>query len=200
MRPRPTSWWLAMLRKRRARMVEEKLDLSQPVSFRSYGPKKALSDSRGVSFIEVEESAKPFAATDGTRIVGRTGRRKGNDIAKALVIPFGVIVRNEFPDRSPQMTLAQRDDVAQAFLLNRADEPLSERVQIRTASGQPQKRHARRGQKSLEMLSVQRVDSAVQGTGNRVDEFARDLRHPLPVGPARDACDVNAPRFQLDHE
>ena len=90
---------------------------------------------------------------------------KGNDIAKALVIPFGVIVRNEFPDRSPHMTLAQWDDVAQTFLLNRADEPLSERVQIRTASGQPQKRHARRGQKSLEMLGVQQVqvDDEVDG-------------------------------------
>ena len=33
-----------------------------------------ISDSRGVSFIEVEESVKPFAATDGSRLVGRTGR------------------------------------------------------------------------------------------------------------------------------
>jgi len=33
-----------------------------------------ISDSRGVSFIEVEESAKPFAATDGTGLVGSTGR------------------------------------------------------------------------------------------------------------------------------
>ena len=122
---------------------------------RPYGPKKAISDSRSVSFIEVEESAKPFAATDGTRIVGRIGRWKGNDIAKALVIPFGVIVRNEFPDRSPQMTLAQWDNVPQTFLLNRANEPFSKRVQIWTPSRQSQKLHARRGQKSLEMLGVQ---------------------------------------------
>ena len=53
---------------------------------------------------------------------------KGNDIAEALAIPFGVIVRDEFPDRSPQMTLAQWDDVLQTFLLNRANEPLSKRV------------------------------------------------------------------------
>jgi hypothetical protein len=46
-----------------------------------------ISDSRGVSIIEVEESAKPFAATDGTRLVGSTGRWKGNDIAEPLVIP-----------------------------------------------------------------------------------------------------------------
>jgi hypothetical protein len=32
---RPTSWWLEMLRRRRTRMYEEKLDLSQPVSFAS---------------------------------------------------------------------------------------------------------------------------------------------------------------------
>src|ERR1017187_2483519 len=174
MRPRPTSWWLAMLRKRRARMVEEKLDLSQPVSFRSYGPKKAISDSRDVSFIEVEESAKPFAATDGTRIVGRTGRWKGNDIAKALVIPFRVIVRNEFPDRSPQMTLAEWDDVAQTFLLN-----LIERTNL---SANAFKFGLRAGTRKsgtpAEDRRVQRVpvddevDHAVQGTGNRVDEIA----------------------------
>jgi hypothetical protein len=35
MRTRPTSWWLATLRKRRARMEGEKLDLSQPVTFGS---------------------------------------------------------------------------------------------------------------------------------------------------------------------
>jgi hypothetical protein len=35
MRTRPTSWWLAMLRKRRERMAEEKLDLSQPITFGS---------------------------------------------------------------------------------------------------------------------------------------------------------------------
>jgi hypothetical protein len=90
----------------------------------AYGPKNAISDSRGGSFIEVEESAKPFAATDETRLVGSDGRWKGNDIAEPLVIPFGVIVRDEFSDRSPQMTLAQWDDVAEALLLDRANEPL----------------------------------------------------------------------------
>jgi hypothetical protein len=35
MRTRPTSWWLAMLRKRRSRMAEERLDLSQPITFKS---------------------------------------------------------------------------------------------------------------------------------------------------------------------
>ena len=35
MRTRPTSWWLEALRKRRARMDAEKLDLSQPISFAS---------------------------------------------------------------------------------------------------------------------------------------------------------------------
>jgi hypothetical protein len=99
-----------------------------PSSWCPYGPKKAIADSRGVSFIEVEESAKPFAATDGTRIVGRIGRWKGNDIAKALVIPFGVIVRDEFPNRSSQMTLAERNEVTQAFLLDRTNESFREPV------------------------------------------------------------------------
>jgi hypothetical protein len=41
MRTRPTSWWLATLRKRRVRMAGEKLDLSQPVTFGSSEEKVA---------------------------------------------------------------------------------------------------------------------------------------------------------------
>ncbi len=47
----------------------------------AYGPNSRSGGSRGGSFIEVKQSAKPFAATDGTRMVGRTGRWNGNDIA-----------------------------------------------------------------------------------------------------------------------
>ncbi len=35
MRTRPTSWWLAMLRKRRARIATDELDLSEPIAFAS---------------------------------------------------------------------------------------------------------------------------------------------------------------------
>jgi hypothetical protein len=34
---RPTSWWLAALKKRRERMVEETLDLREPIVFGSEG-------------------------------------------------------------------------------------------------------------------------------------------------------------------
>jgi hypothetical protein len=35
MRTRPTAWWLEQLRKRRERMLDEKLDLSEPIAFTS---------------------------------------------------------------------------------------------------------------------------------------------------------------------
>src|SRR5580658_4227199 len=35
MRTRPTAWWLEQLRKRRERMLDEKLDLSEPITFSS---------------------------------------------------------------------------------------------------------------------------------------------------------------------
>jgi hypothetical protein len=35
MRTRPTAWWLEQLHKRRARMLEEKLDLPEPIAFSS---------------------------------------------------------------------------------------------------------------------------------------------------------------------
>src|SRR5260221_4147067 len=38
---RPTSWWLAMLRKRRERMYEEALDLSAPIEFATEAERNA---------------------------------------------------------------------------------------------------------------------------------------------------------------
>ena len=148
----------------------------------SYGPNSRSGGSRGGSFIEVKQSAKPFSPPDGTRH-GRPTRRKRNDVANALVISLGVIVRHKLLNSSASMTLAQRDDVPQAFLPNRTNEPLGERVQIRTASRQSQKFHTRRSQHAFEVRGVQRVaiydqiDEAAQGTGDRVGEIARDLRH-----------------------
>ncbi len=40
-RERPTSWWLAMLRKRAERMYEEKLDLHEPIAWASEGERQA---------------------------------------------------------------------------------------------------------------------------------------------------------------
>ena len=38
---RPTSWWLAALRKRATRMYEERLDLSQPIAWSSEAEREA---------------------------------------------------------------------------------------------------------------------------------------------------------------
>lgn len=102
---------------------------------------QVIDESRSVARSHLATSTARRGSLSGTpgkeelaiRIL--MGRSKGNEIAEALVIPFGVRARDEFPDRSQQMTLAQWDDVPQTFLLNRSNEPLSKRVQIRPASG-----------------------------------------------------------------
>ncbi len=67
MRSRPTSWWLAALRKRRARMDGEKLDLSLPLPFRSQDERQAALAFFNAAF-RAEES----------------GLRQAHDLAREL--------------------------------------------------------------------------------------------------------------------
>jgi hypothetical protein len=62
MRTRPTSWWLAMLRKRRSRMTEEKLDLSQPITYASDEERRAAIAFFNAAF-RAEESGLRQAHT-----------------------------------------------------------------------------------------------------------------------------------------
>jgi hypothetical protein len=59
---RPTSWWLEMLRRRRARMDEDKLDLSQPVAFASDEERSAAIAFFNAAF-RAEESGLTQAHT-----------------------------------------------------------------------------------------------------------------------------------------
>jgi hypothetical protein len=57
MRTRPTSWWLAQLRKRRVRMSQERLDLSVPIAFASQDEQRAAVAFFNAA-LRAEESGK----------------------------------------------------------------------------------------------------------------------------------------------
>src|ERR1019366_1654618 len=67
LRTRPTSWWLAALRKRRARMASETLDLSQPPAFAS-----------------VEEHAEPIAFYNAAYRAEESGLRQAHELADEM--------------------------------------------------------------------------------------------------------------------
>jgi hypothetical protein len=101
------------------------------------------------------------------------------------------------------MTIAEGDDVPQAFVLDGTNEPFSVCVQVWAVRGQPQHLHARGLQDAPEVGRVERVSvddqvaEARQRTGHGVGEVASGLGHPVAVSPAGDAGDMNATRLEV---
>jgi hypothetical protein len=59
----------------------------------------------------------------------------GDDVAQALVVALGVIVLHELAHDGVQVTLAEGNDVPQALLLDRANEPLGVGIEVRLRAG-----------------------------------------------------------------
>jgi len=85
-------------------------------------------DSRGVSLVEGEHATEPFASADAADRRGRIVGREGDDVTQALVVALA--------HDGAQMTLAERDEVPQALLLDRPNEPLRVGVEVRAVRGQ----------------------------------------------------------------
>jgi len=69
MRSRPTSWWLETLRKRRARMHGEALDLSRPIAFDSPEDRRAA-----VAFFNAAFRAEESGLRQAHELAGEVGR------------------------------------------------------------------------------------------------------------------------------
>jgi len=75
---------------------------------------RARSDGYGFSIVMLEQPTKPNVTPDASLDGGRP-RRERDDIAKPLMIPLQVIVRDELAHDGAQMTLTEWDDVPQAL-------------------------------------------------------------------------------------
>ncbi len=89
------------------------------------------TDSRGVSLVEGEHATEPFASADAADGRGRIAGGEGDDVAQALVVALGVVVLHELAHDGAQMTLAEGDDVPEALVLDRPNEPLGVGVEVR---------------------------------------------------------------------
>jgi len=97
-------------------------------------------------------------------------------------------VLDEVVDNAAQMTLAEWDNVTEAFF--RAHESFRVGVQIRTARGQAHELDVGVGEEALELRGIERVAvhdqvaEAAKRARHGVGEISRDLRHPGAVGGA----------------
>ena len=138
-----------------------------------------------------EDPTESFAPADGA--VARPRERQRNDVAEALVVPLVVIVFDVLANERSQVLLTERDDVPQALGLDRTDEALGVRVQVRASRRKAKQLHVGGREQRLELGRVQRVPvhdqvaSLPEEAARHVGEVAADLRHPRAVGAVREA-------------
>jgi hypothetical protein len=102
------------------------------------------------------------------------------------VVALGVVVLHKVAQHGAQMTLTEGDNVQQALVLDRPNEPLSVGVQVRAPRRQAQQLYARDLKQAPEVRRIEgvsindQVPEARQRTPCGVGEVASDLRHPRP--------------------
>lgn len=109
-------------------------------------------------------------------------------------------------DGVPEMPLADRDDLGEALFLDRPHEPLSVRVQVRTAgwehdwlnAGGPQQGGQPATEKRIAVMD--QVAVLEQEAVEPIDKGSGDPCHPFAGGLVGDPGDADPPGLQIDDE
>src|SRR4029079_9696889 len=84
------------------------------------------------SLIEIEQSAEPRTAPHATRHLDHWLSRD-DSIVESLVVPLIVVVLDVLRYRAPEMPIPDRNQLVEAFLFDRAHEPLRVCARMRRA-------------------------------------------------------------------
>ena len=106
--------------------------------------------SRGGSVVILQQSTEPLTRQNAP--VADRPRRHWHDqlIAQTLMIPFVMIVLDEFGDGSPERPFTDENHPVQAGFLDRPYEPLRVRIEIRRTGRQADHLHACGGKRLAE--------------------------------------------------
>jgi hypothetical protein len=144
--------------------------------------------SGGGSIIEVEQTAKSFPSDEATVGVRGLGRAQGQPVLEALMIPFAVIVVDEFGDRPTKMALTERDDSIKALASDGKDESLREGVEIGAPRRQTDDLHAAAFERTAITLTPNSVRIAglfIKQVDSSTSELAVDRHERVHEGPCR---------------
>jgi hypothetical protein len=83
--------------------------------------------------VVVAEKATDAVTPPNEAAVMPTSNTLDQFVAEALMVAFAMVVDHELPERTTQMPLTQRNEVVQAFFLDRANKPLRVRIAVRGA-------------------------------------------------------------------
>ena len=70
---------------------------------------------------------------------------------------LSVVVRHVFTHGEPEMSLAEKDELAETLTLDRQDEPLGVRIQIRAARGQADRLDLSAAEEATKLSSEDRI-------------------------------------------
>ncbi len=111
----------------------------------------------GATLVVAEKSAETFSSVDWSTLLGDLLDRPQVPVPKSLMGSFLVVVGHVLADCTAELSLAHWDQVVQALGLDREDESLSVRVQVRTACREPEAVDATVVEHGSESGGVERV-------------------------------------------
>ena len=91
------------------------------------GCHQSAERSRGLAMVEVEQPAEPHPPSHAGRWPHRRWRAAQQLVLKTLMVPLPVVVLDILVDQLSEVSLTQRHDSAETFLLDGANEPLGHR-------------------------------------------------------------------------
>jgi hypothetical protein len=83
---------------------------------------------RGDAVVVIQSAAESTVTMNSSGLLALGFHRKDQSVPESLVISFGMIVREVFPNRSSQRVFTKEDRSFQAFFLDRTDEPFGIRI------------------------------------------------------------------------
>jgi hypothetical protein len=160
-----------------------------------------------------QEAAEAFSTRDRSSgigvLVSRRRRRGDQPVVEALVVALEMIVRDKLRDREAEVALTERNELVEAFALDREHESLRKGVQIWAAGRELEALDAGGAEDRAERLGEQRVavmDQVAlvsQESVDAVGQVASDLLDPRIVwvaGVAGQAGNVHAAGLEVDDE
>ena len=157
----------------------------------------------------VQEAPEPRAADDrGIRPVVARGASLALDelAAQTLMETLGQVVCHELLHHVSQMALAEEDEVIQALMLDGLHESLGVWIAVWTLRRDLHAPDPFRFQDRRECLCEQGVSivDEIARTAKKsidwIDQVARDLLHPLPIGIDLNSRDLDRAGLDLDDE
>ena len=126
-------------------------------------------------------------------------------MADSLVIAFPVVMLDVLKDGMAKVSFPQGNELAQALILDRANEAFAVGVEVRASGGQAHRPNTGRCQYVPERVHEHRspvMDQKPFTPQKAVEDIGKipgDLTHPRPIGFRADAGDVNASARQFHH-